>query len=94
VPVAFSNFGGQNFRESDRGERKANTLVEFVLEFDPMETNGVKSALHDVHNHQDSSCCSHENEESKEEAVGTACSHEGNEALVVEHFSQLGMSKR
>jgi len=29
------------------------SLEELVLEFDPMESDGMKSALHDIHHHQD-----------------------------------------
>lgn len=32
----------------------ALTVEELVLELDPMESDGMESALHDIHHHQDS----------------------------------------
>jgi hypothetical protein len=48
-------------------ELVAVTLVEFVLEFDPVQTEGVQEALHGVHAHEHAEGDREEGEEGNEE---------------------------
>jgi hypothetical protein len=43
------------------------TLVEFVLELNPMKSQSMKEGLHEVHHHQHSNGGSNKDEESEEE---------------------------
>jgi hypothetical protein len=73
------------------------TVEELVLELDPVESDGVESALHDIHHHQDSHSNAPEGEPEQEgfnDCPGEAgTSPSFGETLLEEHFTQLGMSE-
>merc|ERR1719272_2299614 len=74
------------------------SLEELVLEFDPMESDGMKSALHDIHHHQDGHSHGPEGEPHDEGAddstdkalIGTPSQ---GETLFEEDSSELRVSK-
>lgn len=75
------------------------TVEELVLELDPMESDGMESALHDIHHHQDSHGNAPEGEPKQEgfedypDEAGAGTMPSFGETLLEEHFTQLGMSK-
>jgi len=50
-----------------RSEQGSAAFVEFVLELNPVEPEGMKEGLHEVHRHEHSECESDEDEESNEQ---------------------------
>jgi hypothetical protein len=51
-----SHFLLQHFLEGIRNILVATALVEFVLEFDPMQSQAMQEALQHVHAHQHKEC--------------------------------------
>lgn len=51
--ISSSSIALKSFVVVECCELVALALVEFVIEFDPMQTEGVQEALHDIHAHQD-----------------------------------------
>ena len=61
----FHSFSGhfslKNSLEGIRNELVAISLVELVLEFNPMESEGVQEAFHGIHAHEYKECECEEN---------------------------------
>ena len=57
-----------------------------------MQSQGMKSTLHNVHHHKDCSGGSHKDKEGDKASNYTATAHKGYKDLVEEHFSQLRVS--
>ena len=79
--------------DGDRRELESITLVELAHELDPMETQRVQEALHDVHDHEHTESGTNEDKEAHEhhqDAVGLEAWDEG---AIVEHFGQLRVSQ-
>ena len=74
-------------------ELESIALVELGHELDPMETERVQEALHDVHNHQDTQSGSNENEETHEHHQDAGRLEAGHQSAVVEDLSELGVSE-
>jgi hypothetical protein len=51
--------------ETVYNEGESIAFVEFVLELDPMQSQGMQKALHDIHAKQNGKCSSSENREKK-----------------------------
>jgi len=74
------------------------SVEEFVLEFDPMESDGMEAALHDIHHHQDGHGHGPEGEPQEERSedchpnAGICFPWDGKK-LLDEHGSQLRVSK-
>ena len=62
-----AHFCFENVWERVGGELVAVTLVELVLELDPVKTEGVQEALHRVHAHQHAEGDRKEHEERDEQ---------------------------
>ena len=84
--------------EVEWGEPVPLSLVEFVLEFDPMQAEGVKEALHHVHGHKYTNGEGHPHEVADPDAeecasngVGLKGGHDG---VLQEHSCKLTVSER
>ena len=79
--------------EVQRSELVTLTLIELVLEFDPVETKSVQVALQGIHNKQDEK--SNEREEDKEDVKhnGVTRGKTRLQDLIPEDFRQLRVSQ-
>ena len=74
-------------------ELVSRTFVEFVLEFNPMQSNTMQAALKAVHQHDDSEGGSDEDVIGKEHGEVVAACEAGAYGVIEEYFGQLTVCK-
>lgn len=77
------------------------SLIELVLEFDPLEPESVEEALHEIHAHEDSNCDVDEDgpayehcEERASSDTASDCLFEENLEIIIIYFGELAVGKR
>ena len=80
--------------DGDGRELKTVTLEEFGHEFDPVKTESMKEAFHDIHDHKDTEGGTDEDKEANEHEEDISRFKAWNHSTIIEDLGELRVSKR